>query len=239
MRRVPLIVKDEERDRLNKLARGRNAPHKVVLRARIVLGADAGIPNRRLALELHTSRPTVLLWQKRFRQKGVEGLLHDAPRPGRKKRIGADKVQAVVEATLHTTPKTATHWSVRSMARAQEVSRSTVHRIWQAHGLQPHRVENFKLSTDPQFVRKLRDIVGLYLNPPDKALVLSVDEKSQIQALDRTARCCHCAPASRLAKRTTTLDTARPPSSPPSTSSTARSWAGVCLGIVIPSSCVS
>ncbi len=108
------------------------------------------------------------------------------PRPGRRKRIADEKQAAIVEATLHTKPANATHWSVRTMARAQGVSRATVHRIWQAYGLRPHRVETFKLSTDPEFVAKVRDIVGLYLNPPDKAMVFSVDEKSQIQALDRT-----------------------------------------------------
>jgi len=184
---TPLILTDGDHEALNKLARGRNAPHKVVLRARIVLGVMAGVSHRELAEQLHTSRPTVILWHRRFVDKGVEGLLRDAPRPGRKKRISASKVEAIVEATLRTTPKNATHWSVRSMARAHGVSRSTIHRIWRAHHLQPHRIETFKLSTDPQFVQKLRDIVGLYLNPPDKALVLSVDEKSQIQALDRTA----------------------------------------------------
>ena len=117
---------------------------------------------------------------------GVAGLLKDAPRPGAASGFGAEKVEAIVNATLHTTPRDATHWSVRSMAQAQRVSPATVHRIWQAANLQPHRTKTFKLSRDPHFVRKLRDVVGLYMNPPAKALVLSVDEKSQIQALDRT-----------------------------------------------------
>jgi transposase len=151
-----------------------------------VLGAAEGTPNNQLAKELGISRPTVLLWRERFAQAGVEGLLKDAPRPGRRRKFSAAKVEAIVNATLHTTPKDATQWSVRTMAKAQRVSPATVQRVWHAHGLQPHRVERFKLSSDPDFVRKLRDVVGLYLNPPDKALVLCVDEKSQIQALDRT-----------------------------------------------------
>jgi transposase len=116
----------------------------------------------------------------------MAGLLKDAPRPGRRKKITPQKVEAIVSATLHTKPKDATHWSTRTMARAQGVSEATVRRIWNAHGLRPHRVRTFKLSRDPEFVKKLRDVVGLYLNPPDKALLLCVDEKSQIQALDRT-----------------------------------------------------
>ncbi len=132
------------------------------------------------------SRPTVLLWRKRYAQAGVDGLLRDAPRPGRKPAISPRRVQAIVEATLGSTPRDATHWSVRTMAKAKGVSPATVHRIWREHHLQPHRSERFKLSRDPDFVAKVRDIVGLYLSPPDKALVLCVDEKSQIQALDRT-----------------------------------------------------
>jgi len=126
------------------------------------------------------------LWRQRYGEAGVDGLLKDAPRPGRKKRISPKKIEAIVNATLHTKPKNATHWSTRSMARAQGVSEATVRRIWNAHGLKPHREKTFKLSRDPEFVKKLRDVVGLYMNPPDKAMVLCVDEKSQIQALDRT-----------------------------------------------------
>ena len=181
-----LSITKKDREALQKLANGRNTAQKVVLRAKIVLGAAEGLSNNALAKKLGTSRPTVLLWRGRFQHAGVDGLLRDAPRPGRRKKISDRKVEAIVNATLHTTPPAATHWSVRSMAKAQKVSPSTVHRIWRAYGLQPHRTKTFKLSRDPEFVSKLRDIVGLYLNPPDKALVLSVDEKSQIQALDRT-----------------------------------------------------
>jgi len=132
------------------------------------------------------TRPTVMLWRQRYGEAGVDGLLKDAPRPGRKKRISPKKIEAIVNATLHTKPKNATHWSTRTMARAKGVSEATVRRIWDSHGLKPHREKTFKLSRDPEFVRKLRDVVGLYMNPPDKALLLCVDEKSQIQALDRT-----------------------------------------------------
>jgi hypothetical protein len=128
----------------------------------------------------------VLLWRERFARGGVPGIMADAPRPGRKKGLSPEKVQAVVEATLHTRPPGQTHWSVREMAKAQGLSRMTVQRLWKQHNLQPHRLETFKLSKDKNFVAKLRDVVGLYLSPPDKALVLSVDEKSQIQALDHS-----------------------------------------------------
>jgi transposase len=181
-----LRVSQEDREWLEALVRSGKTPQRVALRARLVLGAAEGRPNHALAKELEISRPTVLTWRQRYAEAGVAGLLKDAPRPGRKKRIRPEKVEAIVNATLHTTPPDATHWSVRTLAKRQRVSPATVHRIWQAHNLQPHRVETFKLSRDPEFVSKLRDIVGLYLNPPAKALVLSVDEKSQIQALDRT-----------------------------------------------------
>lgn len=183
---APLRVASGDREVLEALVRARKTPQKVALRARIVLGAADGRSNHALARELGVTRPTILVWRARYEQAGVAGLLRDAPRPGRRKRISARKVEAIVNATLHTTPRDATHWSARSMARVQGVSEATVRRIWHAHGLQPHRTKTFKLSRDPEFVGKLREIVGLYLNPPDKALVLCVDEKSQIQALDRT-----------------------------------------------------
>jgi transposase len=163
-----------------------SAPQSVVLRAKIVLGSAQGIPNQRLARELSTNRMTVLLWRRRFEAEGLPGILEDRPRSGRPKQITPDEEAEIVELTRSSKPRNATHWTVRTMARRVGVSPATLHRIWQAYGLQPHRVESFKFSTDPEFVSKVRDIVGLYLNPPDKALVLSVDEKSQIQALDRT-----------------------------------------------------
>jgi transposase len=183
---VGLTLSDAERKQLEALGRQRSSPRGIVLRINIVLGAAEGLANRVLARKLSTSVPTVLLWRKRFEADGIAGLLEDRPRSGRPKRISEQTEAAIVEATMKTIPKDATQWSIRAMATAQKVSSATVHRIWKKHKLQPHRVESFKFSSDPQFARKVRDIVGLYMNPPDKAIVLSVDEKSQIQALDRT-----------------------------------------------------
>jgi transposase len=183
---APLPLTDCERRELLAVSRYRSAPQSIVLRVRIVLGAAEGTPNKVLARRLSTTLPTVLLWRQRYRTEGLAGIVQDRPRSGRPKRISAAIEAAIVEATMKTKPIDATHWSVRAMARSQAVSPATVYRIWQKHNLQPHRVGSFKFSTDPDFVPKVRDIVGLYLNPPDKALVLSVDEKSQIQALDRT-----------------------------------------------------
>ena len=181
-----LVLTHAARKRLEAIRQGRNTPRGIVLRASIVLGAAEGIANHVLARNLSTSLPTVLLWRRRYENEGLAGVLEDHPRSGRPKQISADKETCIVEATIKTTPKDATHWSVRSMAVSQQVSPATVQRIWKKHKLQPHRVESFKFSTDPEFAPKVRDIVGLYLNPPDRAIVLSVDEKSQIQALDRT-----------------------------------------------------
>lgn len=182
----PLHVDENQRKRLKHLVQSGRTPQKVALRARIVLLAGEGRANHAIAVQLNVSRPTVLLWRERFATGGVNGLLKDASRPGRNKRITPETIKQVVDATLHSTPPGETHWSVRSMAKAQGLSRMTVQRIWKQHRLQPHRLENFKFSNDPRFVEKLRDIVGLYLNPPEHALVFSVDEKSQIQALDRS-----------------------------------------------------
>jgi transposase len=182
-----LWVDANQEKRLKYLVTSGKTPQKIALRARIILLAGGGTANHAIAAQLGISRPTVLLWRGRFQRSGVPGLMKDARRPGRKKAVAPEAIQRVVEATLRTTPPAATHWTVRTMARAQGLSRMTVQRIWKQHGLQPHRLETFKLSRDPDFVEKLRDVVGLYLDPPDRALVLSVDEKSQIQALDRTA----------------------------------------------------
>ncbi|MGB8011548.1 MAG: IS630 family transposase [Terriglobales bacterium] len=183
---APLHVTDGERKELLQLSRHRSVPQSVALRAHIVLGAAGGAPNKSLARQLSTTVPTVLLWRRRYEADRLAGIIEDQPRSGRPKRISEAVEDAIVKATMKTTPKDATHWSVRAMAQCQAVSPATVYRIWQKHKLQPHRVESFKFSTDPEFAPKVRDIVGLYLNPPDKAIVLSVDEKSQIQALDRT-----------------------------------------------------
>jgi transposase len=158
----------------------------VVVRAGIILRAAEGEQNQVIAAQMGLSRPTVQLWRDRFAREGFAGIEKDAPRPGRKPKLPPETVRRVMETTLETTPPHATHWSVRTMAKAQGISRMAVQRIWAAHDLKPHLVETFKLSTDPKFVEKLVDVVGLYLDPPDRALVLCVDEKSQIQALDRT-----------------------------------------------------
>jgi len=183
---APIVLSPEEHATLATWARGRSVPFRLVQRARIIQMAANGIPGQRIAHDLDISRPTIQLWRERFLALRLEGLKKDAPRPGRLASIPDRKVRAVVEATLHTKPPAATHWSVRSMARAQGISRMAVQRIWAQHNLKPHLVKTFKISRDKHFVEKLYDVVGLYLNPPDKSLVLCVDEKSQIQALDRT-----------------------------------------------------
>lgn len=183
---VPLSLSTQDRSRLEGWVRARTSPQRLVLRSQICLLAADGMSNSAIARQLHTTRGTVLLWRRRFEQQGPQGLTKDAPKGPHPKRLNSEKVKAIVEATLHSLPRNATHWSTRTMAKAQGVSRSTVARIWKAHGLQPHRVKTFKLSKDKRFVEKLTDVVGVYLDPPDKALVLCIDEKSQIQALDRT-----------------------------------------------------
>ena len=182
----PLKMSKEHRQTLLAWVKAGTTPQRTVLRARICLLASEGMANNAIAKKLNTSRPTVLLWRARFQEKGPTGLSEDAPHGPSPQALPSAKVKAIVEATLHTTPADATHWSTRTMAKAQGVSNATVSRIWDAHGLQPHRVKTFKLSKDKRFVEKLTDVVGVYLNPPDKAVVLCVDEKSQIQALDRT-----------------------------------------------------
>ncbi len=187
MRVAPAItLSPEERTTLDRWATARSLPLRLVQRAQLVCLAADGVQNQEIAARLNISRPTVQLWRDRFLALRLPGLEKDAPRPGRIQRISGRKVAAVVKATLHTTPPNATHWSTRTMAKAQGLSEATVRRIWHQHRLKPHLVETFKLSRDKQFIEKLYDVVGLYLNPPDKALVLCVDEKSQIQALDRT-----------------------------------------------------
>jgi transposase len=181
-----IMLSEPERETLEGWSRARSLPHRHVVRSRIILKAAQGADSQDIAVALRVSRPTVQLWRQRFLALRIPGLEKDAPRPGRKPRITANKIKAVVEATLHTSPSNATHWSTRSMAEAQGLSEATIRRIWKRHNLKPHLVKTFKLSRDKLFVEKLQDVVGLYMNPPDKALVLCVDEKSQIQALDRT-----------------------------------------------------
>ncbi len=179
-------VSPPEHTQLEQIVRQGKTPQKVAARARIVLMLANHEPPSGVAAALHVSRMTVRLWADRFVADGLPGLVRDATRPGRRKQITPEKVQAIVEATLRTRPPAATHWSSRTLAKAAGVSDGTIRKIWRQHRLQPHRVGRFKLSTDPHFVEKLRDVVGLYLNPPEKAVVFCVDEKSGIQALDRT-----------------------------------------------------
>ena len=187
MSRIEAITIDAaDRDELERLVRDRNTAQKVVWRARIVLLAAEGLGAGAIAAAAGKRQLTVRRWRRRFLAKGVAGLLKDASRPPRRKPLTAEKIAEVVQMTLHTKPPNATHWSVRTMAAAAELSASSIQRIWSAHGLKPHLVKTFKLSRDLNFAAKLQDVVGLYLDPPDRALVLSLDEKSQIQALDRT-----------------------------------------------------
>lgn len=181
-----ITLSPDEQTVLDKWATGRSFPFRLVQRAQIVRLAAGGRLSQDIARQLHVSRPTVQLWRQRFLSLRLPGLEKDAPRPGRIPRIAHHKINAIVQATLHSTPPNATHWSARSLAKAHGVSKNTVHRIWKQHNLKPHLIETFKLSRDKHFIEKLHDVVGLYLNPPDKAIVLCVDEKSQIQALDRT-----------------------------------------------------
>jgi transposase len=182
----PLPMSSEQRNQLESWVRAKRTPQRLVMRSRICLLAAEGFSNTYIARKIDTTRPTVLLWRTRFREKGPAGLTNDAPKGPSFRRLEPAKVKTIVEATLHSVPDGATHWSTRSMAKAQGVSHNVVARIWRAHGLQPHRIRTFKLSKDKRFVEKLTDVVGVYLDPPDRAVVLCVDEKSQIQALDRT-----------------------------------------------------
>jgi transposase len=174
-----------ERGELERLARRVRHARRIAFRAKIVLACASGMTNSDVARKLRTSNQTVGLWRQRFLVERVDGLL-DEPRPGRPRQIADDRIEDVVVQTLETTPKGATHWSTRQMAKETGLSHVTIGRIWRAFGLQPHRSETFKLSPDPLLVPKVRDIVGLYMSPPDNAVVLCVDEKSQIQALNRT-----------------------------------------------------
>ena len=180
-----LTLSETQRKALTALVQGRNTPQKMALRARVALLGAEGRSNYAISQELGVNRKTVILWRNRFLQGGVEAL-GDRSRPGRRPALTQEVVDTVIHVTLHQQPRGATHWSTRTLARHVGLSKMAVQRIWKTQGLQPHRTARFKLSRDPKFVEKLRDVVGLYLNPPEHALVLSVDEKSQIQALQRT-----------------------------------------------------
>ena len=186
MRVAPSVVLTENEERqLATWSRGRSTPQRVVLRSNIVLLAARGWENRRIARKLSTRQNTVSLWRNRFLSHRMEGIVRDAPRPGRKPRISQKKVDEIINRTLHTKPPGATQWSTRTLAREMGVSNYTVQQIWEAHRIQPHRQRSFKLSSDPEFNEKVTDVVGLYMNPPDRAIVICMDEKPGIQALDR------------------------------------------------------
>jgi transposase len=181
----PLTVKPADQEKLELLARRPKTAQRVAIRSKIVLRAAEGLSNREIARRLGVTGATVGKWRERYRLQGMEGLA-DEPRPGTPRKITDAKVEEAVTQTLESLPAGATHWSTRSLAEKVGLSQTAVVRIWHSFGLQPHRTETFKLSTDPYLVEKVRDIVGLYLNPPEHAIVLCVDEKSQVQALDRT-----------------------------------------------------
>ena len=183
---APLALSDSDRRQLQQWASAQGTPQQVALRCRIVLTAADGESDNAIAQQLKSNRPTVRLWRARFAQKGLQGLWEVAPGRGREATYSSEKIQQVIDTTLQSKPKGRTQWSCRSLAQHLGVSKSTVSNIWRSHNLKPHRVKTFKLSRDPHFLEKLTDVVGLYLNPPEQAIVLCVDEKSQIQALDRT-----------------------------------------------------
>ncbi|MEX2093699.1 MAG: IS630 family transposase [Pirellulales bacterium] len=184
--KVSIRITSAQRVKLQSWSRSRTMQQRTVQRARIILMAADGVPNQQIASQLGVARQTVISCRQRFAASGLDSVINDAPRSGRPPTLSDARREAIVKATMTTTPPDATHWSTRSMARAQGVSPETVRQIWKAHDLKPHQVRTFKLSNDPAFAEKLRDVVGLYLNPPKRAIVFSVDEKSQIQALDRT-----------------------------------------------------
>lgn len=185
-RRAPEVtLSDDQRQALSTLAARRTTAQALAMRARIVLACAQGAENKQVADALGVCQATVGKWRRRFVERGIEGL-HDEPKPGVPRTITDEMVEAVIVRTLESRPREATHWSSRLMAKESGLSTSSVQRIWRAFGLQPHRSETFKLSSDPLFIEKVRDVVGLYLNPPERAVVLCVDEKSQVQALDRS-----------------------------------------------------
>jgi transposase len=187
-RAVKIVLSDDDRQTLSKWARGRSTPARLVLRAKIVLAAADGKLNCDIAAELGTGMKTVCQWRNRFAKAGLAGIEKDAPRGGRPATKQAALAAEIIRKTTAEKPRAATHWSVRTLAAEMGISRSLVHRVWRANRLQPHRTKTFKLSNDPRFAEKLVDVVGLYINPPEHALVICADEKSQIQALDRTQK---------------------------------------------------
>jgi len=185
-RTTPVVLSESDQQELERWVNAHRTPQQVAQRCRIVLATAKGQQDKEIAKSMGINYKTVALWRQRFLREGPDCLWEVVTGRGRKPRLTPDKIEEIINATLQTTPTAATQWSCRTMAEKQGVSKATVNRIWQSHNLQPHRTDRFKLSRDPKFLEKLTDVVGLYLNPPEKALVLCVDEKSQIQALDRT-----------------------------------------------------
>src|SRR6185436_7275878 len=183
---LPVVLVESELRRLEQWIRAGSTPQQVVLRARMAVGAARGKSDQHIARELKVQRRTVALWRRRVREQGIGCIWEIAPGRGRKVHYGSEEIARIVEATLQTKPEGSTHWSTRTMALAQGVSKNTIQRVWQEHQIKPHLTKSFKLSRDPKFLEKLTDVVGVYLTPPQNAVVLCVDEKSQIQALDRT-----------------------------------------------------
>ncbi len=182
----PVTILEDERRKLLTWSRGRSTPHRLILRSRIVLRAGDGMQNKDIASELRVRPETVALWRARFLSYRIDGIQKDAPRPGRNPGISRTKVDKIIDLTLHTKTPGSTHWSTRTLAEEVGVSNATIARIWKSHRIQPHRENRVKLSRDPEFNEKVRDVVGLYMNPPDKAVVICLDEKSGMQALDRS-----------------------------------------------------
>jgi len=230
----PLILTEEEWTELKALAGRRKTAQALALRARIILACAEGGQNKEVATKLGVAQNTVGKWRRRFVQDRVEGL-RDEPRTGAPRTIDDARIEAIIVSTLESLPKDATHWSSRGMAKQSGLSVSSVQRIWRAFGLQPHRMETFKLSTDPDFVAKVRDVVGLYVSPPQHAVVLCVDEKSQIQALDRSQPMLPMRPG-QPARRSHDYTTARPLSSRRSTLRRAGSSANALPATAPPSS---
>jgi transposase len=186
-RKLPgVVLSEDQRRQLDQWLAALGTPQQVALRCRIVLGVAGGRPEAVVAAENRVNRKTVRLWRERFHTQGLEGLWEIAPGRGRKATYGPEQIKTMIDATLQSKPAGSTHWSCRSMAAAQGISKSTVSNVWRSHNIKPHLSKTFKLSRDPKFLEKLTDVVGLYLSPPDKVIVLCVDEKSQIQALNRT-----------------------------------------------------
>ena len=182
---APLVLSPDHHREIEHRLAALGTPQQVALRCRIILSVAAGKTEAAVAAENGVNRKTVRLWRERFRSGGLQALWEIAPGRGRRPTYDASRIKAVIDATLQTKPQGSTHWSCRTMAAAQGISKSTVSQIWRSHNLKPHRTQTFKLSRDPRFIEKLTDVVGLYLNPPEQAIILCVDEKSQIQALQR------------------------------------------------------